>query len=508
MRRISFLLLILFVFLAPAVLDAQQTPPANYTLLNIRNYPVLKAGDSQVTVQFEVRNEGQTTTTPAIASLVMESTNRQVATADIPPLQQGAGPNLGETYTVTLTFQVSDFPPGIHQSFLANVTMNGVQLATARIGIDFPGTPGASQSAATAPVAGATSSSGIPIAPTAAPSDTTLVPAQPTPIVIFGREIQLPANFDLQALLNPGYIALVIGLCGVGLILLWVFTVILRLLFQKPPSFETWQPPYSAIAFLDPNTPQGRRQAWQQHAQNDAITAPPVEGNFHIRKLLSGMNDDKLTGWRVTAMRVSQYDTYGRVARSQTLLPKGVVKRLDKAVRKSPSLDAQHAEKAVRPVAKALVGTLTKKLNKRNDMLPVSVDIRLKGIHGEVRIAFELFQAQNGQWMPVDRWEPDMTVPSGAIQENYTYAFYGRRPEEKFRAFRKRLEADVTRTLTEMVVKGQTGQPASSPPTPTPPTESSPPVAMPTPMSAPPMAGGSPYEPPVQPDDTAHGLEN
>jgi CARDB protein len=503
MRRISAFLLFLLVLLAPTALAAQQTYTPTLSILNIRNYPVLQPGDAEVSVQFEVQNNGQTASPAATATLTEISSGQVVASADVKALQPT------EIYTVTLTFPASAFPAGTHQSFRAGISVNNAPLPNvAQIGIDFPGAPaqgGLPQMGVTpspgGPGVAATSSSGVPIPTLPAEGATPSASGTPTTINLFGRTIELPANLDLKTILNPVYFAGIIAVCGVGLILIWVVTVILRLLFQKPPSFETWQPPYSAIAFLDPNTPQGRRQSWQQHAQNDAITAAPVEGNYHIRKLLAGINGSKLTGWRVSAMRISQYDMYGRVARSQTLMKKGVVNRLDKAVRKSDSLDDKRAEKAVRPVAKALVEALTKRMNKRNDMLPVALDIRFKGIHGEVRIIFELFQAMNGQWAQIDHWEPDMTVPSGAIQENYTYSFYGRRTDENGRAFRKRLIDDMTRTLKEMVKKAETGQPAPAAPILAPPTEN-----LGTPISTPTAAGGLFAEPPIQGDDTAHGL--
>ena len=128
-----------------------------------------------------------------------------------------------------------------------------------------------------------------------------------------------------------------------GVVLLWVLTVIGRLMFSRPPTLPAWQPPYVITPLIDPNSTNGRRQLWQQHAESDILPAPCAPGDYKVRKLLIGSSGVKLAGWRVTGLRISQYDRYGRVARSQTVLPKKTVKALDRAVRKSASLDWERA---------------------------------------------------------------------------------------------------------------------------------------------------------------------
>jgi hypothetical protein len=59
---------------------------------------------------------------------------------------------------------------------------------------------------------------------------------------------------------------------------------------------------------------------------------------LHPVKLLQGTDGRNLGNWKVTAMRLSQYDTYGRIARSQAVAERKWVKRLNNALRKRDSL--------------------------------------------------------------------------------------------------------------------------------------------------------------------------
>jgi hypothetical protein len=102
-------------------------------------------------------------------------------------------------------------------------------------------------------------------------------------------------------------------------------------------------------------------------------------------------------------------------------------------------------------VANALVKEFGKRLNQRNSMLPVALDIRFHGTHGEVRIVFELYQCQYGQWKKLDGWEPEMTVVGKTIYESYTYNLHGLSPGESLKDFRRRLADNLAAVLTEMI---------------------------------------------------------
>jgi hypothetical protein len=277
----------------------------------------------------------------------------------------------------------------------------------------------------------------------------------PTP----ADSITLPGGIRLPAmslmwidLRNPLMWLLIFGIFVIVFVLVQIVSLILRALFSRPPVLSAWQPPYIVIPLIDPNSTNGRRQLWQQHAESDTLPSPCAPGNFMVRKLLIGNDGVKLGGWRVSGLRVSQYDRYGRVARSQIVFPKSVVRSLDRAVRKSASLeDTRRAENAVRSTARSMTAALLKKNGKQNATLPVAFDIRFVGMHGEVRILFELYGCNAGMWQEIDHWEPEMRVVNGSIHENFTYTLLGQYPQETRKQFRQRLEADIRRVLTAMV---------------------------------------------------------
>jgi hypothetical protein len=95
-------------------------------------------------------------------------------------------------------------------------------------------------------------------------------------------------------------------------------------------------------------------------------------------------------------MRISQYDMYGRVARSQTLASNRVVKRVDLVLRKASGKSPDKLERMLRPAANGLFNDFARRL-KRTPTLPVALDIRLRGLHGEVRIVFELYQCVDNE---------------------------------------------------------------------------------------------------------------
>jgi hypothetical protein len=273
--------------------------------------------------------------------------------------------------------------------------------------------------------------------------------------------------------------ALLIAGGGAAIVLLLIALLIIRLLMpRKPRGFGAWNPPYAALPVYDPHTTAGRRQGWQSFAQNDQ---PPLsaasDGATHIRKLLVGKTGASLENWRVAGLRLSQYDQYGRIARSEVIAPGGVARRLDRAARQAARLDAAGLVQRTQPVAAALVRRFRRQINQRTAMLPVALDIRLQGLHGEVRIVFELYHNQRGHWRIVDQWEPEMTVTEKAIHESYTYTFHGARPDETLKAFYPRLTDDIARALAEMIVRAPaallsqdtpTRPPAAVPPSETP----------------------------------------
>ncbi len=258
-------------------------------------------------------------------------------------------------------------------------------------------------------------------------------------------------------------IGLVIMLAGV--LLLWILSIIARAVFRRKPDFSAWQPSYAFMPMIDPNSVEGRRQAWQMHAQNGLILAPPTPNNLHVVKLLLGTDGELFNNWQVTGIRLSQYDNYGRVARTQYIASSGLTAQLNRLMRRRAKLKSDQLEKQVRRLARRLIGQFRRKINARTAFLPVALDLRLEGKHGEIRIVFELYQAQGGLWVRLDQWEPAMSVMSARIQESYTFTIHGMHGGEKLADYYKRLSEDVTWLLSQSL---QVNKPQAQAPEPQP----------------------------------------
>lgn len=373
----------------------------------------------QAVVEFEVQNIGGAARIPATARLVVITTGQEIATAAIPPL------SAGQSYTVSLPFSTAAFAPGSVESLRAAVGVDEVEAAGsqtiqnnfAQISLTFP--------------------QDIPpeTAPEAAPSPTP--PAEPEAF-----------SLDLS---DPVQAAVAVVTAGLCLIVLLIGIIIARLVFRRPPDFGSWQPAYTSLFTADPNSTAGRRQQWQSYAQNG--TLPPIctENSLQAFKRLFGVDGVYFSGWSVTAARVCQYDMYGRIHRSQVLATPRLVRRLNSVARRQRKLSAEQIEKRLRPAARWLANRLRAHINERSAPLPVALDLRFQGKHGEVRIVFELYRCQQGEWMLLDQWEPEMTIPGKTITESYTYTFHGQRPGETLKVFSQRLQDELTRTLAEMI---------------------------------------------------------
>ncbi len=421
MRR--FFLLFFCVFLLALPVTAQTINP-DYGIRNISS--VFENNNTQLRLQFTVSYTGSTASPPTELTVLSVNTGNVVAQQTITTLNPNA------TESISLLIPVSDLGSGL-QSFRINLSSeSGELLAVSPISVNIPAQAGTDGSTPEIPDGGET---GVP-------------EGQGNPLVLslFGFSIDLndPANW-----LAIGGILLAL------LLFVVVIFVLLRMIFRRgTPAFAHWQPPYATSPMLNPNSQAARQQGWQLHAQNDQAPPPYTsEGATHIRKILTGLDGKNLENWHITAMRMSQYDQYGRVARSQALISNGLVRRLDRAARSSEGEKLDKTINKISPISKALVNALSRKINQRSAMLPVALDMRLQGKHGEVRILFELFSVQNGQWGLLDRWEPDMVVVSKSIEESFTYSLYGMRPDETYKTYLQRLQSDLTRLLVEMVNK-------------------------------------------------------
>lgn len=400
MRRLIAFTLITLLLQAAAALGQAAT-------YQIRSIGSRLDGD-QLVIDFTVNNSDGAAAVAQTATL-FDSSGKALTSQPVRPLNQN------ESVEMILRVPLAQFPLGTTQTLYAAVGVDQLPPPNQR------------------------TLGNVAVIKVLIPEVVTQAPAQSAP----GG---LPINLN-----DPLNLALVLSVIAVVVVLLWVLSVILRLVFTRPPTMSPWQPPYLVTPLVDPNSTHGRRQMWQPHALSDTLPVPCAPGDYKVRKLLIGVDGVKLKGWHVTGLRISQYDQYGRVARSQYIADGGTVKRLDRAVRKSAALDEARAQRAVRSVARQLAKELLKHVNKQSALLPVELELRFTGMHGEVGILFELYGCVGAQWQPIDQWSPEMRVVNGAIQEKFDYTVFGQHPEETYKQFRQRLPDDLTLLLGLMV---------------------------------------------------------
>jgi hypothetical protein len=426
MRALWFLML--FLWTVPAL---AQTGP-DYAIANIR--PVEWAPDGgSVQIAFDVNNQGSTAGTIAVVRLLHTETGQELARENLNPLIA----NEGVTVILNVPTALLDRDnPQTLEVFVGIGEVEAVDAPTITNNTAIIIVPPLSQLAA-APLP----------TPTAAPAG---------PDVLLQR-----LGFDLN---DPVHRTALIVI-GVALaIMLLLGLIVLALVVRRAPRFTLHLPPYASIPPMAPSTQAGRRQGWQFHAQNDLMPPYPAnEGATHIRKLLVSSDGRKLGNWQITGLRLSQYDQYGRVARTEVVAAARHGRRLSKTAARADRLTEDQLSRRVRPVARALIGPFRRRITPRSAMLPVALDLAFQGVHGEVRIRFELYYLEQGRWRLVDSWEPEMTITGRAIHENFTYSLYGLRPGEPFKTFPRRLEDDLTTLLADMLRPDQTDTGASRP---------------------------------------------
>ncbi len=257
---------------------------------------------------------------------------------------------------------------------------------------------------------------------------------------------------------TPEQLALMVGVVLIVLVLMLCVVWLIRRMGRRPPVFGNQLAPYA----MQPPPPDPRSEAairygWQLNAPNNLINVAATTQAVAAVKLLTNTDGVYLDGWAITAVRLSQYDQYGRVARSVTLAPHKMVRSLERLAHSRPRKNQSaeqwiaQAERRVTPLARYLANTFAKRITPRSAVLPVALDIRLKGVHGEVKIMFRLFQYDGNQWLEIKHWEPDMTVTTERIHEIYTYTLHGQTPGENFRDYKRRLPLDIARALVDFV---------------------------------------------------------
>ena len=247
----------------------------------------------------------------------------------------------------------------------------------------------------------------------------------------------------------------IVGL--VALICLWLLSLALRLILRRPPKFEPWRAPYAVDAWTDPNSALGRRQGWQMHAQNCMIEAPRGPNQVAVIKRLTDEAGISLGGWTIQAARTAQYDIYGRISRTEVVMPRAINKRLNRIARRAPGLEAAGLRKAIEPVARRLCRHALAAIEKQNRMLPLALDLRFEGDPDVARVRFELYQFGGDAWRLIDEWEPQMAELGARIPEHFTFSLNGQLPGETYREYKARLRDDVTQLLAGLVGASQTG---------------------------------------------------
>ena len=246
---------------------------------------------------------------------------------------------------------------------------------------------------------------------------------------------------------SSGDILRALGLLALALISLWLLSLILRLIFRRPPRFDVWQPPYAASNWHDPNSAEGRRQSWQFHAQNSSLGSPSAPDQLTVIKRLLDRRGVILGGWKIKAMRTVQYDVYGRINRTEVVMPRKIISQLNRIVRRAPTAANHELQKAIAPIAKRLGKKALRPVEKQNLMLPFALDIRFEGIAGEVRIQFELYHFRDSAWHLIDQWKPELGQTGENVPEQFTYTLNGQLSGESKKEFKRRLPEDMMQLL-------------------------------------------------------------
>lgn len=439
------------------VIVTAQTTTRDYAVTNVSTR--FSDDNANLTVIFTVTNQGAAATESTTITITAVQLGRELITDTLPPLNAGASRflqyNIPTERFPLATVQVLNLSVGIDDVeqqgttiALNNARNLSVQIP-AQINITPTQTP--APTATTVPqLVPPQSTTPTPISESTGPQPDITIPFIDVPIFLNeDGSVTLGGPFDTT--LSDEQLLSIIGWVAFVILGVWVLSIVYRSLFNRAPKFGNAQPPYASVPPMDPNSTIGRRQAWQQHAQNGSILSPPAEGQLHVVKLLLGMDGINLSNWQIKALRLSQYDQYGRVARTVQLVDKKWINRLNRLSRKSLKVDSQRLSKRVRPVARGLVRQFRKKVTKKTAFLPVALDLRFEGKHGEVRIVFRLYRYQQHAWQPIDEWEPQMHLVGTRINETYTYTIHGMANGETLRVFYKRLQTDMEWLLAEML---------------------------------------------------------
>ena len=395
-----------------------------------------------LTVRLTVTNQGATAsnnTTVDVYQRLDEDDVQLLASDTLGPLASG------DTVDLQFAFQTADFDPGSRQIIEVVVGIDNYELAGSPIADD-------NIRAVTVPIPQTIP----PPQPSPAVDDpgSTPVPAAGQPLIQIDGDTVTVYGYDLPRL----EAAVILGAVAGFLLMLWLLTVIFRLAFRRPARYEVWQPPYALFPPGDPNSTEGRRQAWQGFAKNSLLLGVPTEGNVHPVKRLKGSDDNNLKNWDVVAARLSQYDQYGRIERTAHVIEPKFIKELNRIISRRDQTGQDKLQKQLDNVTGRMIRGFKKTLSRNHAFLPVSLDMRWQGTHGDVRIFFELYQCQGQAWYRIDRWEPTLSFIAETLQEEFTFTIHGCDNDETFDDFMQRLQSDVSWLLMETIRRDQPQQ--------------------------------------------------
>ena len=423
-----------------SMVSVAQSAPRDYSV----STPIVTYGEdgTTFTVELTITNNGGDATNDA--QIVISQGNGVVQATDVlPPL------TANEDVTVEFVFEFADFEVGV-QAFFVEVGIDQFELAGSPIARD-------NRKSFSVTIHEPSGAQVTEITVRADDDFDFVIPMLNIGFKFLADGVQINQNvYSTQDILKGA------ALGAAGLVVLWFFTLILRLLFRRQPVFGNWTPPYAHQPYYDPNSTIARRHSWQTHAQNGTIFEPCTQNNVVILKRLLDIEGDIFGNWDIKALRTVQYDLYGRISRTEVVMPSKIIKKLNKVAHRAQSYDNPKLKKAVQPIAKDIAKLAGKPISKKSAMLPIALDIRFEGNHGEVRIVFELYQCRDHSWHLIDQWEPEMAIVGHKIIENYTYTLNGQLGGENYKDFKRRLVDDLTWLLSGMLYRHH--QPATPEP--------------------------------------------
>lgn len=440
------LTLLVCLFLTP-IAGAAQTPPRDYSISPPR--VSFNPENSAAVINFSVTNQGGDAQAPA-QIIVSEYQSGRVATIEqLPPL--GADQSRSFSIQLPLANLAED---GII-SFKIEAGIDEFELANSPIARDNSQLFHIDRSDTLA--SGAEAGSSVAGGPAQATYDLTI------PVVNIGVNFLADGIQLNDSRISGGDMLRALAVLAAALFCLWLLSLILRLMFRRPPSFDVWQPPYALDSWHDPNSAPGRRHSWQFHAQNSSISAPSAPDQITVVKRLTDRRGLILGGWKIKAMRSVQYDVYGRINRTEVVMPRKIINQLNRIARRAPTIANDELQKAIEPVAKRLSRHALGPVEKQNLILPFALDIRFEGAAADIRIQFELYQYRESAWHLIDQWAPELGQTGETVPEHFTFTLNGQLSGESKKVFKQRLRVDMTQLLAGLFYHQQADEGAMPP---------------------------------------------